>query len=330
MRRILVYEPLSAEDPASIAALGRDSPAHVEMLAAGRAMREAIAGDLARIAGVTATVAVGSQEAGHDPGVRTVSAAPGETAVEFVHRQAQLHDLCWVVAPESDGLLGRLHEAVGDARWIGCSGPAIRVASSKRATCAALAAAGILTPLAFVGQRAAPWIVKPDDGAGAMETRRHAGRAAAEADLRRRLAAGRSAVAEPFVAGEALSISMVVGPDLARPLAFNRQRLDVDADGWLHDLGVQAAAFGAADPRAARLSSLAARVASALPGLKGYVGIDLVWNEGEGPVVIEVNPRVTCAYVGLSAILQRNLAADVLHACAPGPGVREATRDVAA
>ncbi|HEY6895520.1 MAG TPA: hypothetical protein VI258_15200, partial [Rhodanobacteraceae bacterium] len=30
------------------------------------------------------------------------------------------------------------------------------------------------------------------------------------------------------------------------------------------------------------------------------------------PVVIEVNPRVTCAYVGLSAALRRNLARDVL------------------
>ena len=41
---------------------------------------------------------------------------------------------------------------------------------------------------------------------------------------------------------------------------------------------------------------------------------DRVWNEREGPVVIEVNPRVTCAYVGLSAILQHNLAADILAA----------------
>ena len=31
-------------------------------------------------------------------------------------------------------------------------------------------------------------------------------------------------------------------------------------------------------------------------------------------MVIEVNPRVTCAYVGLSSILGRNLAADILRA----------------
>ena len=75
---------------------------------------------------------------------------------------------------------------------------------------------------------------------------------------------------------------------------------------------VPAAPLATGSPRAAVLQALAVRVATALPGLRGFVGIDLVWNERDGPVVIEVNPRVTCAYCGLSALLQRNLAADVL------------------
>ena len=44
---------------------------------------------------------------------------------------------------------------------------------------------------------------------------------------------------------------------------------------------------------------------------------------------VEVNPRVTCAYVGLSAILGRNLAADIL-AAHPRSGVQEAAAHVAA
>jgi predicted ATP-grasp superfamily ATP-dependent carboligase len=203
---------------------------------------------------------------------------------------------------------------VGEARWIGCSAAAIAVAASKQATCAVLAGAGLPTPLAFAAAHAGAWIVKPDDGAGTLDTRRHATRGSAEADLRSRQRAGQPAVLEAFVAGEPLSISLVVGPDLARCLAFNRQRLQIDAAGQLHDLGVQAGAIAASDPRAASLQSLAARVAAALPGLRGFVGIDVVWSERDGPVVIEVNPRVTCAYVGLSALLQRNLAHDVLRA----------------
>lgn len=328
MTRILVYEPLSADDPESTQALGRDSPAHAGMLAAGRAMRDAVASDLAQLADTAVTVAVGQQEAGHRLPIRTLAPLPGEGAVAFVRRQAPLHDLCWVVAPESNGLLLHLQQAVGDARWIGCSAPAIRLAASKRATCELLSGAGIPTPLAFAARHRGGWIVKPDDGAGATDTRCHGTRAAAEADLHDRLQAGRCAVMEPFVAGEPLSIAMIVGPDLARPLAFNRQRLEVDAAGWLHDVGVQPAALSASDPRAEPLRSLAARVAAAVPGLRGYVGVDVVWNERKGPVVIEINPRVTCAYVGLSGILHRNLAADIL-AVHRRAGVQEAAGHVA-
>jgi len=61
------------------------------------------------------------------------------------------------------------------------------------------------------------------------------------------------------------------------------------------------------------LAALATQVGKAIPGLRGFVGIDLVWHATQGPVVIEVNPRLTCAYVGLSARLRRNLAAELVE-----------------
>ena len=61
------------------------------------------------------------------------------------------------------------------------------------------------------------------------------------------------------------------------------------------------------------LAALAERIGHAIAGLRGYVGVDLVWHARRGPVVIEVNPRVTCAYVGLSRALGRNLAADAIE-----------------
>jgi predicted ATP-grasp superfamily ATP-dependent carboligase len=326
MTRILVYEPLSADAPETRAALRPGSAAQLEMLSAGQGMRDAIAGDLAGLPGIDVTMATGQQEAGHALPVRTVTPAARDGAVTFVRRQSQRHDLCWIVAPESDGLLLRLHGAVGARRWIGCDAAAIRVAASKQSTCAVLQAAGIATPLAFAPGHRGPWIVKPDDGAGTLQTRRHSSRAAAVADVTERRRAGQAALLEPFVGGEPLSISVVVGPVLARAVAFNRQRIAIDEDGWLQDMGVQAAAVPPSDPRAGTLQALARSVAAALPGLRGYVGIDVVWNRRYGPVVIEVNPRVTCAYVGLSALLGRNLAAEVLaahdqqqaarHACA--------------
>ena len=283
------------------------------MLAAGRAMRDAIAADLAALGNVHVTLAVAPQEASParwQPRVRAIAPAPGEDAVAFVRRQAPLHDACWIVAPETGGLLHAMWQAVGEPRWIGCSGAAIALATSKRATCAALGHAGIVTPIALSNDPAAAWVVKPDDGAGTLQTRRFPARSAAEAELRR----SPGAVAQPFVPGEPLSISVIVGPDLADVVAFNRQQVEVDAEGWLHDRGVLSAALHAGDARVPALRALAREVVAAIPGLRGYIGIDVVWNERRGPVVIEINPRVTCAYVGLSTLLQRNLAAQILAA----------------
>ena len=174
-----------------------------------------------------------------------------------------------------------------------------------------LAAAGIATPLAFAAT-AQHWIVKPDDGAGTTDTRRHADRAAAEADRAARVRAGEHAVLEPLVEGEALSLSLLCGPRAVELLSINRQRIAVAADGLLRDEGVAIGEVALDDARAAPLAALARAVHGAIDGLRGFVGIDVVWHAERGPVAIEVNPRLTCAYVGLSAALGRNLAGEIL------------------
>ena len=67
-------------------------------------------------------------------------------------------------------------------------------------------------------------------------------------------------------------------------------------------------------PLAAEAVDAATRTCAALPGLRGYVGVDLVLTD-TGPVVIEVNPRLTTAYLGVRAVLDENVAAMALAAC---------------
>lgn len=43
-------------------------------------------------------------------------------------------------------------------------------------------------------------------------------------------------------------------------------------------------------------------MAEAIPGLEGLFGIDILLT-AEGPVVVEVNPRLTTAYAGLRRAL---------------------------
>jgi predicted ATP-grasp superfamily ATP-dependent carboligase len=97
----------------------------------------------------------------------------------------------------------------------------------------------------------------------------------------------------------------------------NRQHIEIGSDGSLRFAGVDVDVIGPDDARRPALAALAGEVAHALPGLHGFVGIDLVWHTQRGPVLIEINPRVTSAYVGLSASLGRNVAAALLAAHNP-------------
>jgi predicted ATP-grasp superfamily ATP-dependent carboligase len=66
------------------------------------------------------------------------------------------------------------------------------------------------------------------------------------------------------------------------------------------------------------MRAVAEAVGRAVPGLRGYVGIDLI-DTVAGAVVIEINPRLTTAYVGLRESLSRNPAALMLEAFGDEP-----------
>jgi len=121
------------------------------------------------------------------------------------------------------------------------------------------------------------------------------------------------------VAGEPFSLSLLCTGTRIELLAVNRQSLAIDAIGAVSFEGVQIDVMAHGDARFATLRGWARTLVRAMPGLQGYVGIDLVWHAQHGPVLIEVNPRLTMAYIGLSAKLGRNLAAEVLAATCGEP-----------
>ncbi|WP_025597059.1 ATP-grasp domain-containing protein [Burkholderia sp. WSM2230] len=325
MTKIFVFEYLTGGgiDPAlaGAASLADLSALVVE----GRVMRDALAADLRKLDGVQVSIASSRFET-VDPALAHCMAAPGESMTAFVARAAREHDYAWIIAPECDGLLLHLYDAVGAARWLGCAKEAIRVASSKSATAACLAAHGIATTPAIEPGEAAEhagskWVVKPDDGAGGLDTFVFDDFTQACAEYDARAAAARNPVLQEWVDGEPLSLSLICDGARVELVSINRQRIGLresKAPGQHASIvefdGVTVNQIDAASDEGNALRELAERVAKAIPGLRGFAGIDVVWHPSRGPVVIEVNPRLTVAYAGLTAALGRNLSAALLAA----------------
>jgi predicted ATP-grasp superfamily ATP-dependent carboligase len=268
---------------------------------AGRAMRLAVGRDFAAL-----------------PGVRLLRLPPGEPEAVLA-RACERGDAALVIAPESQGTLERLSSLV-TRRTVLPLGPgprAVRLASDKRATVRLLKAAGVRVPP--TARPGSALVVKPRRGCGAegvLVVRRPGDRARA-VRLAGRAARGDGIVTEGFVAGSAASASFLVraGGDGSRPgdlLFLGLGRQDLRGRVRLAYAGGEVpwsgAGTGKPDARRPKASSAGEAVAAARAAvaalaratgdLRGFIGVDLVLGD-EGPVVIEINPRLTSSYLGL-------------------------------
>lgn len=223
-------------------------------------------------------------------------------------------DAVWLVAPESGGVLEALSRKVvaGHRILLGSRPDAIHIAGSKLQTSRMLLLNGVPAAKTYYPDEKLPevsqaWVVKPDDGAGCSDTRIFHDRDQALAWIAAQNHAPRQYVMQPFIAGEACSLSVLCREGSSRLLSCNRQRVVV-RDNQFYFLG---SVVNSIDDPHGKLASLAQQVATAMPGLWGYVGIDIILTD-DGPVVLEVNPRLTTSYAGMHASIKYNPAALVL------------------
>ncbi len=304
MIRVLVHEWASGGG-----ALGRLVPAGLAR--EGRAMRDALAEDLQRIPGVEVVMTV-------DPRfpprlrLRDVRIARGfDAALRSV-------DAAWLIAPETEGRLSSLADRVTEAgvRLLGSSAAAIAQVSDKSRLPARFARLAIPHPetrrahgtdASVVASRLGyPLVVKPARGAGSQGVRRvtrPSGLGAAIDSAARHDAV----LLQRFVAGDPASVSLICDGRRSRVLAVNSQEL---SPTFIYRGGETPWTA----PLAARAARLARKACDAHAGLRGYVGVDVVL-AGDEVFVLEINPRLTTAYLGLRASLPANVAALVLAAC---------------
>ena len=302
--RIFVYEHVTGGGYA-----GEALPA---FLADGEVMWRAMLADLTAITGVEVISLRDDRLAPPAmPGARVIATRAATFADDFRHCLDAV-DAVWLLAPESGGLLEALSQAVLRAgkRLLGCHPQAVRIAASKTATAERLAARGVAvipahaSPYRMRGESAV--VMKPDDGAGCQDTRLFPSLEAAEDWLLAHPRDGR--IFQPFVAGPARSLSLLCCDGYAQLLTVNRQHVSLNKGCFdFHGVSVNDLA-----DRDGRYADLADRVAAAIPGLWGHVGVDFI-ETLRGPVVVEVNPRLTVSYAGLRASLGCNPARRLLE-----------------
>lgn len=284
----------------------------------GDMMVNALLDDLTRLPNVAVLVSRDPRLAFGATGVDCMSPNAGEDPFVAFARGVRRCDAVWPIAPETGGVLEELSRIVVEEGrlLLGSLPEAVAVAASKSRTATVLEEAGVrcvptFTDPARVTPIPGPWVIKPDDGAGCADASVVATWQDARGWLDAR--AGEGFIAQPWCDGPALSLSMICHDGKSALLSCNLQHVRCQ-DSRLELEGITVNAF---DDAQGTYSDLAQRIAAVMPGLRGYVGVDLIATE-DGPIVLEINPRLTTSYCGLRQALNLNPAELVISSVQDG------------
>ena len=118
-------------------------------------------------------------------------------------------------------------------------------------------------------------------------------------------------IIQEFVEGIPVSVSLILNGVDAFPISMNLQRVSLNSppeSSWYYG-GVTPFHH----PNESEVINLARRAVKPFNGLIGYVGVDMVITTS-GPMLLEINPRLTVSYVGLKRISKVNLAESIVRA----------------
>jgi len=259
------------------------------------------------------------------PADEVINIAPDHHSAIFSSLLARM-DAALIIAPETDGILARLSGLVQDAGvlLLGSSPEAVMIAGDKWACYQRFRQSNLQTPLTQLARAADagpqarvigyPLVIKPVDGVGCEGVCLVTDESELAAALTKlcQVTLREEIILQSFIDGIHASVSLLVAEEGALPLSLNSQAIATGSP-----FAYKGGTVPLLHPSRERACSVAEAAVRLLPGLKGYVGVDLIL-KGDDVWLIEINPRITTSYLGLRCVLQLNLAQAIWRACCEG------------
>ncbi len=242
---------------------------------------------------------------------------------------SSLVDAVYVIAPESGQVLEKLVETVESSGGtsLNCEIDAIKRVSNKMTTYEILKRMGLKVPetvLLDIHEKTEnirhsikkleyPLVFKPLDrvGCGGLSLVKNSGDVAGAIKKVARESMSKQFIVQKLIRGKAASVCVISTGDKALSVTLNRQLVTLASPDEASRY------YGGAVPFDHILEKEALRTAEraveGIDGLKGYVGVDILV-ANEGPVVMEVNPRLTTSYIGLKKAMNFNPAETIIDA----------------
>ena len=252
-----------------------------------------------------------------EPRLEIHETGPQDEAAKF-ESLCRASDAALIIAPEFDGILAnRVATAASLTSLIGPDEEAVSLCSDKLLLARFLKEqqiATVPTELVNLAEPVSHWeypiVLKPQDGAGSL----HTFLVSDSVEFVRRCREVRSVgwpaqfIQQPFISGEPISAAAVIEASgrchilpVAKQLLSENGRFEYIGAEWTK----QPAKWQPS------VSCAVKRVLDSMPGLRGYVGLDLIGNVGSVQVV-DINPRLTTGYLAWRMRTRSNLAASIL------------------
>jgi predicted ATP-grasp superfamily ATP-dependent carboligase len=248
-------------------------------------------------------------------------------------KTSKMVDAFYIIAPESNNILEEKINELKDngAASLNSEVNAIRKASNKMQVYKKLKENNISTPKTikvkikedrklikkFLEDFNFPLIVKPLEGVSCCGLSIVKSKSEIEGAIRKisREAYGRYFLAQEYVPGIPISVSLISTGREVLPITVNKQNI------VLKPPSTPSTYLGGLTPFNSAWSETAFQIAQKtvklIDGLKGYIGVDMILGSS-GPMVVDINPRLTTSYVGLSKVADFNPAQAIIDSIFKG------------